>query len=154
MPPLEPDGTSLLWESLGRRFTGLSYQEADRLSNQNKEFIRALFPQDPLYVTLLPPHVQQLVGQVGPETKGVEKMLREIGFEYAQRIDPFDGGPHFHAATDEITLVGASARARAGDDAAPATGRRLRALPGRARVGAPRRSSWRRRSSPHRPTRM
>ncbi len=113
MPPLEADGTSLLWESLGRKFTGLSYQEADRLSNQNKEFIRALFPQDPLYVTLLPPHVQQLVGQVGPETKGVEKMLREIGFEYARRIDPFDGGPHFHAQTDDITLVGATRRARA-----------------------------------------
>jgi arginine N-succinyltransferase len=121
MPPLEADGTSLLWESLGRKFTGLSYQEADRLSNQNKEFIRALFPQDPLYVTLLPTHVQQLVGQVGPETKGVEKMLREIGFEYAQRIDPFDGGPHFHAATDEISLVGAAVRGRAGDDA-PAAG--------------------------------
>ena len=114
MPPLEADGTSLLWESLGRRFTGLSYQEADRLSHQNKEFIRTLFPQDPLYVTLLPPHVQELVGQVGPETKGVEKMLREIGFEYARRIDPFDGGPHFHAPTDEITLVGAVTQASAG----------------------------------------
>jgi arginine N-succinyltransferase len=70
-------------------------------------------------VTLLPPHVQQLVGQVGPETKGVEKMLREIGFEYAQRIDPFDGGPHFHATIDEISLVGAAARIRAGDAPAP-----------------------------------
>src|SRR6185369_9416763 len=69
MPPLEPDGTSLLWESLGRRFTGLTYQEADRLSQTNKEFIRALFPQDPIYVTLLPPHVQALIGEVGPETK-------------------------------------------------------------------------------------
>jgi len=57
MPPLEPDGTSLLWESLGRRFTGLSYQEADRLSQDNKEFIRTLFPQDPLYASLLPAHV-------------------------------------------------------------------------------------------------
>jgi arginine N-succinyltransferase len=112
MPPLEPDGTSLLWESLGRRFTGLSYQQADRLSHQNKEFIRTLFPQDPLYVTLLPPHVQELIGQVGPETKGVEKMLREIGFEFAQRIDPFDGGPHFHARTDRVTLVRAVTRAR------------------------------------------
>ena len=112
MPPLEADGTSLLWESLGRRFTGLTYQEADRLSHQNKEFIRALFPQDPLYVSLLPLHVQELVGQVGPETKGVERMLREIGFEYARRIDPFDGGPHFHAATDDISLVAATARAR------------------------------------------
>ena len=42
MPPLEPDGTSLLWEALGRKFTGLSYQEADRLSHENKEFIRAI----------------------------------------------------------------------------------------------------------------
>ena len=83
MPPLEPDGTSLLWESLGRRFTGLTYQEADRLSQANKEFIRALFPQDPIYATLLPPHVQALIGEVGPETKGVEKLLREVGFAYA-----------------------------------------------------------------------
>jgi arginine N-succinyltransferase len=105
MPPLEPDGTSLLWEALGHRFTGLTYQEADALSRQNKEFIRALFPQDPLYATLLPANVQALIGQVGPETKGVERMLRAVGFDYAQRIDPFDGGPHFHAPTDGITLV-------------------------------------------------
>jgi arginine N-succinyltransferase len=112
MPPLEADGTSLLWESLGRRFTGLTYQEADALSRQNKEFIRALFPQDPLYATLLPASVQLLIGEVGPETKGVEHMLRVIGFEYAQRIDPFDGGPHFHAKTDDITLVRQARRAR------------------------------------------
>jgi arginine N-succinyltransferase len=115
MPPLEADGTSLLWESLGRKFTGLTYQEADRLSQQNKEFIRALFPQDPLHATLLPLHVQELIGQVGPDTKGVEKMLREIGFSYADRIDPFDGGPHFHAQTDRITLVRAAGVARVVD---------------------------------------
>jgi arginine N-succinyltransferase len=111
MPPLEPDGTSLLWEALGRRFTGLTYQEADALSRQNKEFIRALFPQDPLYATLLPANVQALIGEVGPETRGVERILRAVGFEYAQRIDPFDGGPHFHARTDDITLVRATRRA-------------------------------------------
>jgi len=111
MPPLEKDGTSLLWESLGRNFTGFSYQEADRLSSENKEFIRSLFPQSPLYVSLLPKKVQDLIGQVGPATKGVEKMLRAIGFRYANRIDPFDGGPHFHARTDEITLVKAAKRA-------------------------------------------
>ena len=105
MPPLEADGTSLLWESLGRRFTGLTYQEADALSRQNKEFIRALFPQDPLYATLLPANVQALIGEVGPETKSVERMLRAIGFQYAHRIDPFDGGPHFHALTDDVSLV-------------------------------------------------
>lgn len=105
MPPLEPDGTSLLWESLGGKFTGLTYQEADRLSQVNKEFIRTLFPQDPIYVTLLPVHVQALIGQVGPETKGVERLLLQVGFSFAQRIDPFDGGPHFQARTDDISVV-------------------------------------------------
>lgn len=118
MPPLEADGRSLLWESLGRRFTGLSYQEADQLSRENKEFIRTLFPQGPIYASLLAPEAQALIGQVGPATKGVEHMLRGIGFKYAHRIDPFDGGPHFHAKTDEVTLV-ANARRLMVQDVAP-----------------------------------
>jgi len=105
LPPLEPDGTSKLWEALGRRFTGLTYQEADVLSKDNKEFINALFPDDPIHTELLPDDVRAVIGQVGDETKGVEKMLRRIGFRYAERVDPFDGGPHFTAPTDEVTLV-------------------------------------------------
>jgi arginine N-succinyltransferase len=112
LPPLEPDGTSPLWECLGRHFTGLSYQEADRLSKNNKEFIRTLFPQVPLYTCLLPKNVQAVIGAVGPQTRGVEKMLRQIGFAYQQRIDPFDGGPHFGARTEDITLVKATRKAR------------------------------------------
>ncbi len=105
LPPLEEDGTSILWEHLGRRFTGLSYQEADLISKDNKEFIKALFPHTPIYTALLPREVHEVIGKVGPATLGVEKMLRRIGFQYAEQIDPFDGGPHFVARTDDITLV-------------------------------------------------
>ncbi len=105
LPPLEPDGTSHLWDALGRHFTGLSYAEADRLSKKNKEFIRGLFPEGTIYASLLPQAAQDVIGKVGGQTKGVEKMLRRIGFRYAERVDPFDGGPHFTAATDEISLV-------------------------------------------------
>jgi arginine N-succinyltransferase len=105
LPPLEADGTSKLWEALGRRFTGLTYMEADRLSKENKEFIHALFPDDPIHTELLPDDVQAIIGQVGEETRAVEKMLRRIGFYYAEQIDPFDGGPHFIASTDQITVV-------------------------------------------------
>ena len=105
LPPLGDDGTSILWEALGRHFTGLSYQEADRLSKDNKEFIHALFPDDPIHTELLPEEVRAIIGQVGEETRGVEKMLRRIGFEYAEQIDPFDGGPHFVATTNDITVV-------------------------------------------------
>jgi arginine N-succinyltransferase len=105
LPPLRPDGASTLWEHLGRHFTGLGYHEADLLSKENKEFIHALFPHDPIHTELLPEDVRAQIGVVGPETKGVEKILTRIGFAYAGQIDPFDGGPHFSAATDEITLV-------------------------------------------------
>ena len=48
-------------------------------------------------------------------------MLLEIGFTYAHRIDPFDGGPHFHARTDNITLVRdtRAARVAVAEPAAP-----------------------------------
>ena len=105
LPPLEPDGTSRLWNQLGQKFTGLSYSEADLLSKDNKEFIKSLFPHGLIYTSLFPQEVREVIGVVGPETKGVEKMLRRIGFQYANQIDPFDGGPHFIAETDRITLV-------------------------------------------------
>jgi arginine N-succinyltransferase len=105
LPPLEEDGTSRLWKHLGRVFTGLTYQEADLLSKDNKEFIRALFPHTPIYTALFPASVREVIAKVGPETVGVEKILRRIGFEPAGTIDPFDGGPHFIAETDRITVV-------------------------------------------------
>ena len=105
MPPLLPDGRSELWEYLGQRFTGLTYQEADKLSHTNKEFIYALFPQTAIYASTLPIHVADLIGQVGEQTKGAQRILEKIGFKYSNQIDPFDGGPHFSAATDQISLI-------------------------------------------------
>ncbi len=105
LPPLEPDGTSHLWNALGRKFTDMTYADADRLSKKNKEFIKGLFPEGAIYATLLPQDAQDVIGKVGAQTKGVEKMLRRIGFRYAWRVDPFDGGPHFTAPSDEVTLV-------------------------------------------------
>jgi arginine N-succinyltransferase len=105
LPPLEPDGTSHLWEAIGRHFTGMSYAEADKLSKKNKEFIKALFPEGVIYASVLPKPAQAVIGKVGASTRGVEKLLRRIGFRYADRVDPFDGGPHFTAEMDEISLV-------------------------------------------------
>ena len=51
----------------------------------------------------------------------MEKLLKRIGFRYADRIDPFDGGPHFTAPTDEITLVQRTRRARIADVVATGT---------------------------------
>ena len=110
MPPMLADGRSLFWESCGKRFTGLDYQSADKLSRRNKEFIQQLFPPFDLYATLFPPRVQRLLGAVAPETRGAERMLSRVGFRYVNRIDPFDGGPHYECKTDDISLVRAHRR--------------------------------------------
>ena len=56
MPPLEQDGTSHLWEALGRRFTGMSYSESDLYSSENKSFVRDLCPSGMIYASLLSQH--------------------------------------------------------------------------------------------------
>ncbi len=120
MPPLLPDGRSLFWESCGKRFTGLDYQEADKKSRQNKEFIQQLFPPGDMYATLFPPRVQKLLGAVAPETQGVRHLLEQVGFRHVDRIDPFDGGPHYEAKVEDVTLVRAYRRLRVAErDLAP-----------------------------------
>jgi arginine N-succinyltransferase len=142
LPPFDPDGSSPLWEAYGRRFTGLSYREADQLSKSNKEFVRGLFP-DEIYATLLSEKAQRAIGEVGAETRGVEKMLRRIGFEYAQRVDPFDGGPHFTCATDRVSVIRqarerpvAAVSSGASEPTAAGSGR-ARALLGKSFAGRP-----------------
>jgi arginine N-succinyltransferase len=128
LPPLEPDGTSHLWNAVGRKFTEMTYADADRQSKKNKEFIKGLFPEGPIYATLLPEDAQAVIGKVGAQTRGVERMLRRIGFHYAFRVDPFDGGPHFTAKTDEVALVSRSHRAKVVSLAGHSDGPKTRAL--------------------------
>jgi len=96
---------SPLWDALGSVFTGLTYEEADRLSRTSKDFIWRLFPAMPVHASLLPEGVREIIGKVGPNTIGAQRLLERIGFKYSGRIDPFDGGPHLEAATDEVSIV-------------------------------------------------
>lgn len=108
LPPLEADGTSHLWEAVGKRFTALTYKDADRLSKVNKEFIRSLFPDGEIHCSLLSQEAQDVIGKVGVQSQGVEKLLSKIGFQYVDRVDPFDGGPHFMCKTEEVSLIKAA----------------------------------------------
>lgn len=104
-PPLTDEGRSEFWEALGRRFTGLPYQEADLLSQSHKEFIESLFPQEDIYLSLLDSKARLVLGRVGEETKPAQHLLESIGFRYLDEVDPFDGGPHYGAELSEILPV-------------------------------------------------
>ncbi len=105
LPPLGPNFESALWDAIGRKFTGLDYYEADMLSRNNKEFIKTLFPSNEIYVSLLPDAAQEVIGQIGINSKAAAHLLSAIGFRYSSRVDPFDGGPHFEARRDDISLI-------------------------------------------------
>ena len=104
-PPLTEEGRSEFWEALGRRFTGLPYQEADALSQMNKEFIESLFPDEDIYLALLDSKARLVLGRVGEATKPAQHLLESIGFQYLDEVDPFDGGPHYGCDTKNILPI-------------------------------------------------
>jgi arginine N-succinyltransferase len=88
-------GGNIIWEALGRRFTNLSYDDADKLSVGNKEFILSLFPKEKIYCSVLPEVVVRDLGVPSPSAEKSLRMLQKIGFKFLRKIDPFDGGPHY-----------------------------------------------------------
>lgn len=104
-PPLTEEGRSEFWEALGRRFTGMPYQEADLLSQKNREFIRSLFPEEDIYLCLLDSKARLVLGRVAQITQPALHLLESIGFVYMNEVDPFDGGPHLSARAKNVSLI-------------------------------------------------
>lgn len=104
-PPLTEEGRSEFWEALGRRFTGMPYQEADQISSQNNGFIQSLFPEEDIYLALLDSKARLVLGRVGEETQPALHLLNRIGFKYKEEVDPFDGGPHLGCTTADCTII-------------------------------------------------
>jgi len=105
LSPFDGPGKNRLWDAFGARFTGLSFREADRLSATNKTFIADLFPRDPVYATLFPPEVREVIGKPNDTAVAAVRILEKIGFRSLNQVDPFDGGPYFGCARDAIASV-------------------------------------------------
>jgi arginine N-succinyltransferase len=121
---LDRDGRSAFWDAFGRRFTGMSYAEADRRSARDKSFILDLFPQTRFYATLLPEDVERKIGDVHPDALPALRLLEQAGFRFAGEIDPFDAGPFFAASIDEVVPIRGTVRGTLGADAPGADARR------------------------------
>ncbi len=105
MAPVSAEGDNVFWDHFGRKFVPVKYAEADRFCQHNRGFIPELLPKDEIYITLFPLEVQNMVGVVSRETIPARRLLESLGFRYRNFIDPFDGGPHLDAPTDQVTLV-------------------------------------------------
>lgn len=105
------EGRSPFWRNLGRHFFDMDFSEADYLTTTgNKQFISDLMPRYPIYVPLLPPEAQAVIGCVHDATKPAMKMLEREGFEFEGYVDIFDAGPTVQAHRDHIHTVQKSKR--------------------------------------------
>lgn len=105
LAPSTPNHGNRFWDYYGGLVTGLSYREADLLSTHDKEFIRTLFPDSPLYTFLLPADVLQSVGQVAEASRGAVRLLEQAGMKFLEQIDPFDAGPYYGAPVEDLVPV-------------------------------------------------
>ncbi len=102
---IDAQGRSAFWDAFGRRFTGMSYTEADRRSAVDKSFVLDLFPATPFYASLLDPDVAAQIGHVHDEAKPALRLLEQAGLHWQGEIDPFDGGPFVAAPIAKIVPV-------------------------------------------------
>ena len=102
---VDDQGSAPFWEALGRHFFQMDFPEADRLSFADKSFIADLIPLHPIYVCLLPPAAQEVIGQVHPATKPALSLLEQQGFTPTGQVDVFDGGPVVACATEDIAAI-------------------------------------------------
>jgi arginine N-succinyltransferase len=119
---VDAEGVSPFWEHLGRHFFRMDFAEADAMSaTTDNQFILDLMPKYPIYVDLLPPEAQAVIGRCHADGEGARFLLEQEGFRYDRVIDIFDGGPLLSAPRDQIRTVRAARRLRVRAGAAAQT---------------------------------
>ena len=103
---MDQAGHSPFWDAIGGRFFGMSFPEADEFNAvHGTQFIADLFPQTPIYVSMLPESARAVIGQPHPTGRAALKMLENENFIWDSYVDIFDGGPTVTARTDKIKTV-------------------------------------------------
>ncbi|MDX1836927.1 arginine N-succinyltransferase [Legionella taurinensis] len=102
-------GHSPFWDNVGRHFFHMPFPDADRLTiSTNKQFIADLMPRNPIYIKLLSPAAQAVIGQPHQSTVPAMNILLREGFRYNSYVDIFDAGPTIEAPINQIRTVAVS----------------------------------------------
>ena len=103
---LDQRGLSPFWEAVGCHFFGGDFYSADILSGLgDKTFIADLMPRHPIYLPILSPDVQAVIGKVHHDTQPALALLLAEGFAPTDEVDIFDAGPQIRASVADIRTV-------------------------------------------------
>ncbi|KLV05624.1 MULTISPECIES: arginine N-succinyltransferase [Photobacterium] len=90
----DEEGHSPFWEWLKEHFFSIDFTLADYLTGIGKKgFIADLMPKLPIYVNLLSPEAQAVIGEVHEKTRPALRLLEQEGFTCRGYVDIFDAGP-------------------------------------------------------------
>lgn len=112
---IDEHGHSPFWDAVGKHFFDLEFPKADYLSIVNKEFIGDLMPRHPIYIPLLPPEAQAVIGQVHDLTVPALRILQAEGFAFSGMVDIFEAGPIMRCLRDDIRTLRTSTLALVAD---------------------------------------
>lgn len=99
-------GHSPFWDNVGKHFFHMPFIDADGLTlSTNKQFIADLMPTNPLYVKLLAPVAQAVIGKPHQTTMPAMNILLNEGFRYNNYVDIFDAGPTIEAVCQQIRTI-------------------------------------------------
>lgn len=113
---IDQTGKSPFWEAVGRHFFPIDFYAADVLSGLGeKEFIADLMPRHPLYVPLLTPEVQAVIGRVHHDTEPALALLLAEGFQRVNQVDIFDAGPLLRTPVSRLRTINSTSTARLRD---------------------------------------
>ncbi|WP_404375448.1 arginine N-succinyltransferase [Vreelandella aquamarina] len=102
----DDNNVSPFWESLGKHFFPMDFNEADRLTGLGqKSFIGELMPKFPIYTTFMSEEARACIGQVHRHTRPALEMLKKEGLRWEGYIDIFDGGPTVEAYIDDVRAI-------------------------------------------------
>jgi len=102
---IDDNGNSPFWENVCQKFCPISFQDLDIHLRKSKQFLIDLLPQIPLYIHMMPPEIQAILGQTHPNTQGAAHMLMQEGFGTTDHIDIGDAGPILSANRDDIRVI-------------------------------------------------
>ncbi|EGQ7854160.1 arginine N-succinyltransferase [Vibrio vulnificus] len=109
----DAQGNSPFWQWLQEHFFSIDFTMADYLTGIGKKgFIADLMPKLPIYINLLSPEAQAVIGQVHENTRPALRLLEKEGFTNRGYVDIFDGGPTVECDLRNIESVRHSVRAK------------------------------------------
>lgn len=107
----DENGESPFWGWLEKHFFNMDFNQADYLTGiGEKAFVAELMPTFPIYVKMLEPEAQAVIGKVHENTRPALRMLENEGFRFRGYVDIFDAGPTVEVEVANIKSVRESQR--------------------------------------------